>query len=319
MLTVNMHLSSLSNLDLHRKTVIAAETEKFSTLDLLEYLQEVDHRRLYAERGYESLWMYVHRELGYSEAQTSERVGAMRLIAKVPEVKNELKENKLSLTTAAKLASFSKKEKLVPEKIIELLHQISDQPKRVVEKILFANQEFPEARPDFIKRIGIESSRISFDVDEEFALMLTRLKKLQNDSTLTLQALFKKTMGEYILKREIKPKQQRIASRPADVKGKKEPFSITDDNIVKLQTRHIPISVKNFVRIRSQDRCEYNRSFIHPETGILSKIRCEASSQLQFDHQIPFALGGTHQKENIRHLCRTHNLYAAEKIFGTRK
>ena len=125
---------SLSNEELHQKTIESARTEKNATLALLEYLHEIDRRRLYAERGFPSLWMYVHRELSYSEAQTSERVAAMRLMMRVPEVKVCLEGNKLSLTTAAKLASFAKREKFTQEKTVELLQKIAGQPKREVEK-----------------------------------------------------------------------------------------------------------------------------------------------------------------------------------------
>jgi hypothetical protein len=44
--------------------------------------------------------------------------------------------------------------------------------------------------------------------------------------------------------------------------------------------------------------------------------RCSSREHLEFDHRTPRALGGTGDAANIRLLCRAHNLYAAEQVFG---
>lgn len=103
------HLSVLSNNELHRQTVKAAASEKAATLVLLEHLAEIDVRRLYALYGYPSLWEYVKTELGYSESQSFERINAMRLIRKAPEVKTELENGNLSLTATAKIGAHVRK------------------------------------------------------------------------------------------------------------------------------------------------------------------------------------------------------------------
>ena len=51
-----MNFNSLSNSVLHEETISAAKSEKAATLRLLEFLAEVDFRRLYCERGYSSLF-----------------------------------------------------------------------------------------------------------------------------------------------------------------------------------------------------------------------------------------------------------------------
>ena len=98
-----MNLTSLSDSELWTSTYDAAQKEKASTLILLEHLHEVQHRRLFATRGFGSLFQYVVTELGYSEAQASERIGAMRLVNQISEVKEKIQTGKLSLTTAAKI------------------------------------------------------------------------------------------------------------------------------------------------------------------------------------------------------------------------
>lgn len=48
-------------------------------------------------------------------------------------------------------------------------------------------------------------------------------------------------------------------------------------------------------------------------------VRCAARSRLEYDHIQPWALGGaSDDPDNIRLLCRAHNLRAARKTFGDR-
>ena len=96
-LTSVSDLASVTDHTLHSNTMAAASSEKSATLVLLEYLAEVDRRRLYATFAYSSLWEYVHKALGYSEGQASERVGAMRVMVKVPEVREQLEEMEIKL------------------------------------------------------------------------------------------------------------------------------------------------------------------------------------------------------------------------------
>jgi len=342
-----MNYFSLSDHELHSKTLGAAVNEKKSTFALLEYLAEVDRRRLYAERGFSSLWIYVHQELGYSEAQASERVGAMRLMIKIPAVKQSLITNKLTLTSAAKLATFVKREKPSIEKTVELLSLVNEKSSREVERLLLAEQKVPDARPDLIKVSGTQISRITFDADEEFMGIFARLKEMQSDPSLSLQSLFKKTMKEYIEKRTLKiPKVNTTAGKPTlqtkistipntglqhttsrapEVKRTNELIKSVDKPITRFnrqgfsQSRYIPISVKTFVRLRSNDQCEYVVKTIDEKTKQLIHKRCDSRSQLQFDHIKPYAIGGDSSVENIRHLCRSHNFHAASKVFGMSK
>ena len=137
------NLISLSNDLLLSETQQAASNEKAATLILLEHLAEIDRRRLYAVRGYSSLWEYVHKALQYSEAQAYDRVSAMRLMVRVPEVKAELRSGKLTLTTTAKLGAHARRGKLRPEETVTLLREISGKPSREVERVLVSQSTEP--------------------------------------------------------------------------------------------------------------------------------------------------------------------------------
>jgi hypothetical protein len=315
---LEMNLKALSSRDLLEKTVAAAREEKRATLALLDLLAEVDARRLYSERGYATLWEYVHKALGYSEAQASERVAAMRLMRKVPEVRAELDANRVNLTATAKLASFVRREGCDVERTRTLLEKIVAKPTREVEKILLAEQAVPEEKPDRFEAKGPELTRISFDADAEFMSLFEELRNLQGRPDWSMSDRMKAAMRDAIrrkrgpehekkepTKTEPNPERKTEPKKSAPVLRAPEAASTAKPS------RFIPIAVRRAIRARSGNRCEY----VDPTT----KRRCEGRFGLQFDHIQPFAKGGGSNFENLRHLCANHNRHAAVREFGAEK
>jgi hypothetical protein len=67
----------------------------------------------------------------------------------------------------------------------------------------------------------------------------------------------------------------------------------------------IPSATKKRIFYKAHYCCEYTS----PHNG----KRCEGKYQLQIDHIIPLAKGGGNHPENLRILCRTHNLAEARR------
>ena len=286
----------MTNQVLHEKTVAAAQDEKSATLVLLEHLAEIDQRRLYATLAYSSLWEYVHKALGYSEAQSSERVNAVRVMVKVPEVRAQLAAGNLTLTSTAKLASHARRENLQPAETAALLDQISGKSSREIEKVFVAQSSAPQ-KPDRACVITPELTRITIEVDSDFLALVGRMKELNGNRALSFQEVFEAGMKDYIKKRDIKKKTESVA-RAREVRGVK-----------REESRYIAMKVRQTIRERSGDRCEYT------ENG----RRCESKSGLEFDHIEPHALGGANTEENLRHYCKCHNTLAAINEFGAVK
>ena len=72
-------------------------------------------------------------------------------------------------------------------------------------------------------------------------------------------------------------------------------------------SRHIPAEVRRAVYARDGGRC----TFIDARGR-----RCESRHQLEYDHIVPVARGGTSTVGNVRALCRAHNQIAAIDAFG---
>ncbi len=302
--------SHISDSLLHSNTVSAAGNEKAATFILLEHLAEVDRRRLYATLAYSSLWEYVHKALGYSEAQASDRVNAMRVMVKVPEIRGLLETGKLTLTSTAKLGTHAKREKLKPAETALLLPDIQGKSSREVERVLLSHSTLTEEakKPDRVRLVTPQLTRITIEVDEDFLSLLQSVKDLKGDPTLSCQEAFAIGMKEFVKQRsllKVEPQSQteKVARAPR-IHGTRK---VTAKSPLT-QSRYIPIQNRRKILARSQGSCE----FVDHQTG----RRCETKSGLQFDHIHPHAKGGTSDVENLRQVCRTHNLLYAAQHFG---
>ncbi len=339
------NIKTFSDSKLHIETCHAAKNEQLATLQLLDFLAEVDARRLYSTMGFASLWKYVHKSLNYSESQASERVSAMRLMQKIPEVKKELQTGTISLTHVSKLATHVRREKCSVEKTKQLLESIQGKSSRETEK-LFCAEATTRARPDQVKAVTPVTTRITIEVDNDFLNLMNRAKELGFHVGSGPQEIFRKALNEFVAKREVKAQKTRTKAKPVlktpvdvamdpntsinianvrraalrapEVKSvaatetlAARPVALGKRAIKAQKSRYISKTIKTQIRIRSGDQCEY--------IDLKSNRRCSAKSNLQMDHITPFAAQGTNTQENLRHYCANHNQWAAVQFFGVEK
>jgi 5-methylcytosine-specific restriction endonuclease McrA len=74
--------------------------------------------------------------------------------------------------------------------------------------------------------------------------------------------------------------------------------------VPKNKRKYISVKVKRAVFARANHCCE----LVHSDGR-----RCGSKFQLQTDHRIPLACGGTNDFENLRALCGVHNRSEAER------
>lgn len=281
-----MILNSVSDSELFEKVRLLSQDERRITSEILQLLREISRRRLYSKRGHESLFTFLVKELGYDEASAYRRVSAIRVIEAVPEIEKTLEEGKLTVATVAQAQTFFQQEKKrsTPcslEKKREILKKLEGKSKREAERILA--KENPEiAKPDQTRAIDENATEIRFTADAELLEMLNQVRALK----------------------KLDPARQ---NERKSLSPEKDATQQTSEP----RSRFIAARLKREIWKKSQGSCV----FVSPLTG----IRCGSKHGLQFDHIVPWAMGGETTARNLRLLCANHNRLAAIEAYGDKK
>src|SRR2546426_812088 len=75
-----------------------AKEERSLLVDFLQLLAAFDRRKLYADVGFESLYLFCTKHLHLSEGATFRRIVACRLLARFPGLAPPLRDGRLTLT-----------------------------------------------------------------------------------------------------------------------------------------------------------------------------------------------------------------------------
>jgi 5-methylcytosine-specific restriction endonuclease McrA len=235
---------NLSDTELLMLTLRAAKTEKEATLALLDYLVEVDARRLYATvNGCSSLFDYLVKVLGFSHPGASERVNTVRLIRAVPPVKEHLETGRLTLTSAAQIQRFVNAEQkahpkgksVSAEEKGKVIEACLGKSKREVEKTLFEKHSEP-ARvlvQEKVRLVTATRSEIKFTVDESTLEKLQQLKDLIGNQSL--ENIFDQALDALLLSEKKKRGviQKKLPANEVKLNGTQARSDDTDINAVQ--------------------------------------------------------------------------------------
>jgi 5-methylcytosine-specific restriction endonuclease McrA len=164
-------------------------------------------------------------------------------------------------------------------------------PVRVVANVV---QLAPEPPRDEIEPLDAQLSRLHITVDSELLQLLEAAKDAFAHS-------FPSGRAAEVIKHGLRVALDQHDKRHGLVE---KPLKTPRPS----RTNHIPAHVKREVLRRAGGRrCEW----ILP-----SGERCDCRRTLQFDHIKALALGGKSTLQNVRLLCRSHNLLAARQVFG---
>jgi 5-methylcytosine-specific restriction endonuclease McrA len=166
-------IKKLKNEELLQRTKFLVVKERKITLQILHHLQEISRRRLFAERGYSSLFKYATQELGYSDASAIRRLQAMELLTELPEVEDKIKEGALSLSVVAQAQrTFQIEAKLSqafdPDEKKNILQSLEYKSSKAAERELIQHSSQPALilKPDLIKPVTSTHSEIRFVADQ---------------------------------------------------------------------------------------------------------------------------------------------------------
>ena len=339
------NLKELNNFELVSRTKTLVLKERETTNEILWCLRTIQQRMVYAEYSCSSLFEFCVKHLGYSGGAASRRIRAMEFLKEVPETEKALKEGKVSLTTVASLQSYlqhekkkrrtNKEEQVTLETKKDLLHQIENKSKTECEKIFVSLSPTLED-----KILGTEKARVltpdktelKLVAEEKLMQNIQRLRELSahKNPNLSYAEIF--LMSTEFMLEKIDPQRQEQKRERKQVKkeeGKNKVIASSLENLavqnsatpLENQATHFSTSSVDPHFVTAKNRrdtlrhADWQCEHVDEKTG----LRCTSRWALEVDHCKPVALGGSSSPENLRCLCRTHNAYAAVKIFGKEK
>jgi 5-methylcytosine-specific restriction endonuclease McrA len=180
-----MQLKSVSNSELYEEFKKLMQLENRTKVQIVEYVREIERRKLYIEHGYTSLFSFLTKGMGYAVASAQRRMDSARLLEAVPNLKEDLESGALNLTQVSMVAqSIRQKRKEEPgaklnaEDKQELLNKIKNQDGQETQKILAQelNLEIKEYEKQKIQRD--ESLRLEITLSKEDAALFKRVRDL---------------------------------------------------------------------------------------------------------------------------------------------
>jgi len=116
--------------------------ERRAEVKLLSFMGEVDHRKLYRQRAFSSMFQFVVGELHLSESRAYKRITAARAARKYPALLERIARGELHLSAVCMLAPY-----LTPENHETLATQATHKSKRTLEKLLARMFPKPDVPP----------------------------------------------------------------------------------------------------------------------------------------------------------------------------
>jgi len=276
---------------LHEQTITVAKTYKQCEAQLIELLMQNDSTRAYLGLGYPSLHVYCTKALGLSDAIAYSLSQIARKSRAVPEIKNLIKEDKLTITNATQLVRV-----ITNDNKTELLGMAQTLSKRDLEKEI--KRLHPEVIPhEKIRVLNEELEELKVVMDSELSENLKYLKghySRKSNSNLSLAETLKAMANELRAKHDPVKKAERCFVPGSKVGQVLQNHVANTDNSVRFtitKRRALSAKVKHPVNLRDQGRCTFR---------YIDGSRCENTRYLQMHHLKHVASGGTDTLENIK-------------------
>jgi hypothetical protein len=245
----------------------------------------------------------------------------MRLLKSVPEVAPQLESGVLGLENASQAQSyFRKQDQHRKEQGLERLSL--DEKREVVSELLnkstreglrLLTERTPEimSPAEKLKPLPEQKTLIQFVANAELMGKLEELKQIFAHQNF--EGRMDVLVGQLadIALEKFKPASGfKPASKPTSETASLTPApgmtpSQRNSSPPK-RSRYIPARIRREVLLRDQNGCTYQ----DPKSGRV----CGTRHGLQFDHGVPFSLGGAHSVENLTLRCGAHNRYLAAQM-----
>jgi hypothetical protein len=291
----NLMNSKISAADLELLTELRSTvlTERQITLKVIELLKRADDRNLYLTLGYDSLLEFCMKDLKYSETSAKRRIYAMQVCREMPEIEKKIEGGDLSLSVVVQASSHLRRKEKMRETRIEtaekkeLFQKLEGLSIRQTEITLFKDAPEIVQTTEKLRQVSDELQELKIILTPEMQQDLEKLKFLLSHSMpgASLTEVLKFAVKESIKKRDL------------SVSSVKQRATAADGKLQTSERIQLPVSVKREVWRKSQGQCCYRHE----------GRRCNSRFQLEVDHIISLANGGTNVISNLQLLCRKHN------------
>jgi hypothetical protein len=316
-------LAHLGDAALLRALASLVAQDRVTTAALLAHIAEVDARALYLPRGYASMHAYCVEALHLSDDSAYKRIQAARATRRFPALFDAVAAGRLHLSAVCLIAPHLTRDTY--DGLVALAtHRRKIEIERALAEMFAADgwasapaQVAPGAHvPDAALAPGqVAPAPIAPAADAPApAPPAPRAHALRIELT---PALHDKLRHAQALLAHAVPSGDpaEVLDRALDAliaQVERRKFARTARPRHRAATkpaapRTVPARVRRAVAARDGDRCAFVGSDGH---------RCTSRRRLEFDHVQPLARGGQSTAGGMRLLCRAHNRFEADRIFG---
>ena len=319
----NQNLKYISNDELIFRTENLVQTERKIMHLVLIHILEIMDRKLYAGLGFNSMFTMMTKKYGYSEPSALRRIDAAKLLKNVPEVAGRLKSGTLNLSQAVQLQKCLESEANKGVSISEIrTHEILDMLENCngfeTKQVLAQEFDMPLKVQEIIRPQKDESVRLEITFTKEQFEELKKAKNLLSHIahsgswaeviSVMARKFNQSKLGQSNHSIQDKNSDSRLLSHPilgsaTEVRNLKSKKVSLPSSIMRRP--YSSVSLKRKLFSQAQGCCQYQS----PDGN-----RCGSQYQVQIDHVTPVIWGGETLLENLRLLCRTHNLLAAQEL-----
>lgn len=314
-----MNLYQLNNSELDNKIKTLAQKERELLHEVLLHICEADHRRLYLDLAYPSLFSYLTESCGYSVAAAQRRIDAARLIPSVPVVLEKIKTGEISLSQISLLQKSIREkyklsgERLLPEQRLEIINNLCFKSMSESQKIIaeFLDLTLQVSPKETYQKDGSVRLEVSFTKEEWQNLLKARELLSHAVGSNDWGKLFL-YLGKKVVQKSENTKAK-VATKVKVTTNPIEPASTSAAEVVVRQKsassirKSIPTNIRRKIYNRDQC-CQY-------QDKITGKV-CGSRWGLEIDHIQPLWANGTNDETNLRILCGEHNRYFYQKQAG---
>lgn len=275
---------------LHEKAVTHAKTFHRAEADLIDILQEIDAAKTFLHYQCTSLHAYCFKFLKLSEANTSNFIAVARKAREVPELKEAIRNQELTVSKARKIAPVINKDNSA-----EWLNLAKTLPKPKLEKEV-AKVAPQTATPETAKYVSEERIKVSLGVFEKTMQKLRRAQDLVSQKTRKIASMedaLEVLLDNYLEKNDPVEEAKRLVDTSASVPG--TDTKVQQENIPG--SRKISAQTKHQINLRDQGQC----------TSVHEGKRCENKRWLEIHHKVPLSQGGNNNLNNLTTLCWSHH------------